>query len=256
MKVLALDTSNRPLSVAAVEDQQVLANLTTTVHRRHSGDLLPIVARLISSAGWQPQDLDRVVVASGPGSYTGIRIACTTAKVLAFTLGIKLVSVSSLRTLALNVRAEEGALVDPVFDARNNNVYTGLYQIKNQQPVSVIKDQHVSIPNWIKQLQAINAPIIGVGDADHFRKSFQRARGDQFHLISGLDNLPQAAELGIFGENQKPVKNIDHFIPNYLRLTRAQADWWKRHPDASKDPQAYVDMYQAKVKSKKFFDQK
>ena len=256
MKVLALDTSNRPLSVAVLEDQHILANLTTTVHRQHSSDLLPIIERLVAQVGWQPQDLDRVVVASGPGSYTGIRIACTTAKVLAFTLGIPLVSVSSLQTLALNLRADEKAWVNPIFDARNHNMYTGLYRIQDHQPVSVIKDQHVSLTNWIKQIKAIPSTIIGIGDASHFQKAFRQARGDRFQDLPGNDNLPQAAELGLFGESQSPVKNINHFIPNYLRLTRAQADWWKRHPDASKNPQSYVDMYQAKVNSKKFFDQK
>ena len=81
MEVLALDTSNRPLSAAVLEDHQILSTMTTTVHRMHSKELLPIVKRLMSHSGLEPGDLTRVVVASGPGSYTGIRIACTTAKV-------------------------------------------------------------------------------------------------------------------------------------------------------------------------------
>ena len=81
MEVLALDTSNRPLSAAVLEDHQILSTMTTTVHRMHSKELLPIVKRLMSHSGLEPGDLTRVVVASGPGSSTGIRLACTTAKV-------------------------------------------------------------------------------------------------------------------------------------------------------------------------------
>ena len=247
MEVLALDTSNRPLSAAVLEDQHVLATLTSTVHSQHSKNLLPIIERLMKESGLEPEDLTRVVVASGPGSYTGIRIACTTAKVLAFTMEIDLVSVSSLLTLALNVTASEGALVNPVFDARNRNLFTGLYQIKNHVPVNVIPDQHVSLSEWLNQLARFKQKIIGIGDADHFKPQFCKVLGNRISWASGLDNLPQAGQLGLYGEHQTPVRDVNAFLPNYLRLTPAQARWRKQHPNADRRPGAYVDMYQAKI---------
>ncbi|QBP18827.1 tRNA (adenosine(37)-N6)-threonylcarbamoyltransferase complex dimerization subunit type 1 TsaB [Acetilactobacillus jinshanensis] len=247
MEVLALDTSNRPLSVAVLEDHRILSTMTTTVNRMHSKELLPIIKRLMSHSGLEPEDLTRVVVASGPGSYTGVRIACTTAKVLAFCLGIDLVSVSSLKTLALNLSADEGALVNPVFDARNENMYTGLYRIKNHMPVPVIKDQHIPLVNWLAELKKIKEPIIGIGDADHFKAQYQKALGKQIDFAIGMDNLPQASALGRYGETQKPVKDVNAFLPNYLRLTPVQARWLKKHPNASRKPGNYVDMYRAEI---------
>ncbi|XIF20479.1 MAG: tRNA (adenosine(37)-N6)-threonylcarbamoyltransferase complex dimerization subunit type 1 TsaB [Acetilactobacillus jinshanensis] len=230
-----------------LEDHRVLSTMTTTVHRMHSKELLPIVKRLMNHSGLEPEDLTRVVVASGPGSYTGIRIACTMAKVLAFGLGIDLVSVSSLKTLALNLSANEGALVNPVFDARNENMYTGLYRIKNHVPVSVIRDQHIPLVNWLNELKKIKEPIIGIGDADHFKKAYQKALGQQISFPVGLDNLPQAGELGRYGETQQPVKDVNAFLPHYLRLTPVQARWLKKHPNASRKPGHYVDMYRAEI---------
>lgn len=113
MKILAIDTSNHPMSVALVEDDQLLATTTLNMVRNHSIFLLPVIDDLFQKVQWQPQDLDRVVVAQGPGSYTGIRIAVTTAKVLADTLDIELTGVSSLKTVAANLPSATDALIVP-----------------------------------------------------------------------------------------------------------------------------------------------
>ncbi|MHA8110723.1 tRNA (adenosine(37)-N6)-threonylcarbamoyltransferase complex dimerization subunit type 1 TsaB [Lactobacillaceae bacterium Melli_B4] len=235
MKVLALDTSNRPLSIAVLEDQQILATTTTTTHQKHAQYVLPIINNLMESCDLMPADLDRVVVADGPGSYTGIRIATATAKVLAFTLGIDLVGVSSLQALALNITME-GQLVNPMFDARNQNLFTGLYRIKNGHPEVVIEDQHVQLDQWQAKLKPYqNESIIGLANANHFSDQL----GANFTFINNLTNLPQAANLGLFGESLTPVKDIDSFVPNYLRLTKAEADWKKLHPE--EDSNSYVE---------------
>ena len=91
MKILALDTSNHPMSVALVEDDQLKATTTLNTVRNHSIYVLPTIDDLMQKVAWQPQDLDRIVVAKGPGSYTGIRIAVTLAKTLAKTLNCPLV---------------------------------------------------------------------------------------------------------------------------------------------------------------------
>ena len=125
MKVLAFDTSSKALSLAILEDKQVLAETMINIKKNHSITLMPAIDFLMGSLDWTPKDLDRIVVAQGPGSYTGLRIAVATAKTLAHTLKIELVGVSSL--LALVPEQVEG-LVIPVMDARRNNVYAGYYQ--------------------------------------------------------------------------------------------------------------------------------
>ncbi|MBW1605976.1 tRNA (adenosine(37)-N6)-threonylcarbamoyltransferase complex dimerization subunit type 1 TsaB [Lactobacillus sp. Sy-1] len=235
MKVLALDASNRPLSIAVLEDRQILATTTTTTHQKHAQFLLPIIDGLMKDCGLKPADLDRVVVAYGPGSYTGIRIATATAKVLAFTLGIQLVGVSSLQTLALNFTRER-QLISPMFDARNQNLFAGLYRIKDGKPTVVIPDQHVELSRWLTKLASYkDESIIGVGDADHFPDQLPA----NFTMAENLNKLPQAANLGLFGQTLPAVQDIDSFVPNYLRLTKAEADWQKLHPE--EDSSSYVE---------------
>lgn len=65
------DTSNHPMSVALVEDDQLKATITLNMVRNHSVYVLPAINDLFTKVGWQPSDIERIVVAKGPGSYTG-----------------------------------------------------------------------------------------------------------------------------------------------------------------------------------------
>src|SRR5690554_6176022 len=102
MKILAFDTSNQPMSVAVVEDNKVLAEITVNIKRNHSIQLMPAIDEMLEQAKLTIDDIDRVAVAEGPGSYTGLRIAVTIAKSLAWTKEIELVGVSSLKLVAAN----------------------------------------------------------------------------------------------------------------------------------------------------------
>ena len=126
MKVLAFDTSSKALSVAILDGEQLLADVTVNVKKNHSINLMPAIDFLMNSVDLKPADLDRIVVAQGPGSYTGLRVAVATAKTLAYALGIELVGVSSLYALA--AATEFSGMIVPVMDARRNNVYAGFYR--------------------------------------------------------------------------------------------------------------------------------
>ncbi|MCT3397883.1 tRNA (adenosine(37)-N6)-threonylcarbamoyltransferase complex dimerization subunit type 1 TsaB [Lentilactobacillus hilgardii] len=238
MKILAIDTSNRPLSVAVLDNDHLLAETTLTTHRKHAEFLMPVIEDLIQKSDLLPNDLNRIVVASGPGSYTGIRMATTAAKTLASTLDIELVTVSSLLTLALNI-SEPGGLINPIFDARNQNMFTGLYQLKNGTMTSIISDQHTNINDWLAKLTDVNQPIMIVGDTAPFSEAFLKRFGDSLRVADELTAVPNAARLGLYGSQSSPVKNIDAVVPRYLRLTKAEADWQKLHPN--EDTRNYVE---------------
>lgn len=91
MKTLAFDTSNKTLSLAILDDEILLADMTLNIQKNHSVSLMPAIDFLMTSTDLKPQDLERIVVAKGPGSYTGLRVAVATAKTLAYSLNIALV---------------------------------------------------------------------------------------------------------------------------------------------------------------------
>ena len=238
MKILAIDTSNRPISVAVLDDTTVLAAITVTVHQKHAEYLLPEIERLLAMADLKPTDLDRIVVAAGPGSYTGIRIAVTTAKTLATTLNIDLVAVSSLATLAANVPVE-GALVAPMFDARNQNVFAGLYRIKGGVPTVEIADAHTDVTSFLTAVGGYSEPVWFLGDAAHFSELIGTTVSAATPAVSPWLNLPQVATIGLLGQKMAPVSDVDRFVPNYLRLTQAEAEWRAKNPE--EDTGSYVE---------------
>lgn len=232
MKILAIDTSNHPMSVALVEDDQLLATTTLNMVRNHSIFLLPVIDDLFQKVQWQPQDLDRVVVAQGPGSYTGIRIAVTTAKVLADTLDIELTGVSSLKMVAANLPSATDALIVPFFDARRGNVFAGVYRWQDDQLVSVLPDQHLSMQALLDQLAKLEKPVLMAGElTDRLQKQLKTVP-EQLKFLPAAFSIPSTYQLALLGEKAAPVKNIDAFVPQYLRITEAEAVWHHQHPDA------------------------
>ncbi|KRN27428.1 hypothetical protein IV38_GL002080 [Lactobacillus selangorensis] len=237
MNILAMDTSNRALSVAVLSDDRILAEKTTDVNKNHSTTLLPAIDQILKDSHLTSDQIDRFVVAQGPGSYTGLRIGVTTAKTFAFTLHKELVGVSSLASLAGNIR-HTNALLVPLFDARRDNVFTGVYQRDDHgQLTNVVSDKHVPVAALIAQLKMLNEDIIFIGtDVAHFAERFRAAFGQQAHFADDEANLPHASELGLLGAQKEAVKDIHAFIPHYLRRTQAENDWLKTHSDKGHQP--------------------
>ena len=142
MNSLLIDTSNQPLSVALMQNDEVLAEITTDSKQNHSVQLIAI-SQLFEQSKIAKQQLD-AIVAEGPGSYTGLRIGVTVAKTLAYALDVKLYGVSSLKAFAATIDHTDKLLV-PVFDARRQAVYTGIFQWQNGQLVTILEDQYMSI---------------------------------------------------------------------------------------------------------------
>ena len=219
MKVLAFDTSSKALSLAILEDKQVLAETTINIKKNHSITLMPAIDFLMASLDWTPKDLDRIVVAEGPGSYTGLRIAVATAKTLAHTLNIELIGMSSL--LSLVPRQQEGLLV-PLMDARRNNVYAGFYE--NAKPV--MPEAHLSLAEVLEKVTDAEQ-VTFVGEVGPFVEQIQ----EQLPQASYQESLPNAANLALWAWDKK-ADSLHDFVPNYLKRVEAEENWLKNHTES------------------------
>lgn len=220
MKLLAFDTSSKALSVAILEDEALLAETTLTIKKNHSMTLMPTIDFLMQQIDLKPKDLDRIVVAEGPGSYTGLRIAVATAKTLAHTLKIDLVGVSSL--LALVPEDLEG-LVVPIMDARRNNVYAGFYQ--GDQLIA--QEGHFPFEEVLERA-AMSDKVTFVGEVTAFEEQIQA------HLPKATfsETLPDAVKIGRLGLKQAPA-SLHDFVPNYLKRVEAEENWLKDHTETT-----------------------
>ena len=212
MKLLAFDTSSKALSVAILEDETLLAETTLTIKKNHSITLMPVIDFLMQQIDLTPKDLDRIVVAEGPGSYTGLRIAVATAKTLAHTLGIELVGDSSLL-----------ALVVPVMDARRNNVYAGFYQ----DDQLVAPEGHFPFEEVLERA-ATSEQVTFVGEVTAFKEQI----ASSLPSATYYETLPDAVKIGRLGLKQAPA-SLHDFVPHYLKRVEAEESWLKDHTETT-----------------------
>ncbi|MBP3040177.1 tRNA (adenosine(37)-N6)-threonylcarbamoyltransferase complex dimerization subunit type 1 TsaB [Bacillaceae bacterium Marseille-Q3522] len=224
MTILAIDTSNSPLGIALLKDNKVLGEYLTNVKKNHSIRVMPAIEKLMHDCEVTPEQLTKIVVAKGPGSYTGVRIGVTIAKTLAWTLQIPLVGISSLEVAASTGRYFHGFIV-PFFDARRGQIYTGLYEFKKGDLHVICEDTLVQCEEWASFLTKKNRPILLVGnDLPLHRETFAKVLGEDVTYASVTELNPRPAELALLGK-EKPGEEIHSFVPNYIRLAEAEAKW-------------------------------
>lgn len=130
MNLLAIDTSTEWLSLALQADGQVLSH-TAAGGALTSTDLIPQIQRLMANAGLRWTDLDALVFGAGPGSFTGLRSACSVVQGLAFAAGLPVLPVDTLMVVAEDARHQLAAVgaffVTALLDARMDQMYAACY---------------------------------------------------------------------------------------------------------------------------------
>jgi len=135
MLLLALDTSTRQASIALCSESDLYGEYTWHVGNNHSVELLENVRRLVAECQVRLPQIDAVAVATGPGSFNGVRVALATAKALAFSLGKSLVGVSTLDILAARQQHWPGP-VCAVLEAGRSELYAACYRFDEQRSSS------------------------------------------------------------------------------------------------------------------------
>ena len=126
MLLLALDTSTRQASVALCDEQTLLGEYTWQIGNNHSVELLERIQRLVVDCGSSMQVIDCVAVATGPGSFNGVRVAVATAKALAFALQKPLVGISTFEIIAAQQHQWHGPVCS-ILEAGRSDLYAACY---------------------------------------------------------------------------------------------------------------------------------
>lgn len=232
MKILAFDSSNVPLTVGIIENNKILTEQTINIKRNHSIQLMPAIDEALKQANLTIEAIDRIAVASGPGSYTGLRIAVTVAKSLAWAQDIELVGISSLKVLAANSYPKDNTHIVPIFDARRKNIYTGLYaRDEANELIQVEADTHIASEKWVAYLSTLDGNFELVGqDAYEFYETFKETLGDRVSLATPDKSIPRASNLALLAQNDQATP-IHEFIPTYLKLAEAEENWLEANPN-------------------------
>lgn len=230
MYTLTIDTSNHILGVALLKDGKVIGELVTNLAKNHSVRLMPAIDQLMKEVDLSPEKLTKIVVAKGPGSYTGVRIGLTTAKTMAWALNIPVIGVSSLKALTYQARFYP-SLISPFFDARRGLVYTGLYRLRGGQMQVVEEEQNILMTDWLKNLKKTGENVLFLSPhINQFKDVIEEYLGDLALIPEDVFHIPHPSHLALAAKGQE-ADETHHLSPNYLRLAEAEAKWLEAQKD-------------------------
>ena len=189
MKILGLDTTHKHLVIGLYDENQVVASHIESAWKKQSEHFFPALLECMEKVHWQADDLDAVVITTGPGSYTGERIAMTFAKVLCTTKPIDLYTVTTFQMVA---GMRDCAVM---LDARSNRAYFGICKDGK------LLEESIKTLDEIKEEKAKGMRI--VGDIDLIGESYDQ---DDFAL--------QLLEIRDAWEK---VENVHILTPHYLK---------------------------------------
>lgn len=213
MKFLALDTSGEHCSAALWLDGEVTWK-DAPAGRRHSQLLLPMIDAMLRDAGLRPNDLEGVAFGCGPGSFTGLRIACGVAQGLAFSAGIPVLGVPTLMALA---EASGAVRALCCLDARMGEIYHAAYERRDEAWVTVCepalyRPQTVPLPDgagWV----GVGSGFAAHGDALSERYGGHLDRVD----ATAIPHAREMARLAAPGFARGLGTAPDDALPLYVR---------------------------------------
>lgn len=156
MKLLAVECSTKPVSAAVISDGEIISYTFSNVKLTHSQTLFPIIESTLKSAKMTFSDIDAIGVATGPGSFTGLRIGIACAKGLAEPGNLKCAGVSTLLAAAYSF-CGENAIVCPVIDARCGQVYNALFDVCGDTVTRLCDDRAIMINDLVAELKTVTS---------------------------------------------------------------------------------------------------
>lgn len=233
MIILGIDSSGLACTAAFSDENVLLGEYTVDYKKTHSETLLPMIDALLRQIGIEKRAIGAIACAEGPGSFTGLRIGCATAKGIAMALSIPIVPVSTLAGLAMNVCASDRDIV-PIMDARRGQVYGGIYRAaydesgRPAEPETLFGPAALPMGDLIEKINANGRPVIFLGDGVPVFAE-QIAKGVTLpYVFAPAANARQKAssvcELGRIGYAAGRAVAAEDFRPVYLRLSQAERE--------------------------------
>lgn len=205
MKCLFINTAISDASVAFIESDQLISIANEKSSKDLSSKIFFMIDTVLENAHCTPQNLDKIFVVTGPGSFTGIRIGLTIAKTMAWALKIALVPISTLEFLATTSLTNSANIIS-LIDARRGYVYAGGY---DQDLNLIMNDQYISIDQLLsKYSSSSNIEFVSYDDFSTF---------DSKHPSPDYRKIIKKHENDI-------VENCHTINPVYLKLTEAEAN--------------------------------
>jgi tRNA threonylcarbamoyladenosine biosynthesis protein TsaB len=243
-RLLAVDTATAVMAIAVMEQGNILAEMHRRGERNHSMFFVPAVQKLVDSLGMRLDQLSMIAVGHGPGSYTGVRIAVTAAKTMAWALNIPLLGISTLEAIAYGGRRAAPppgtgeAWYIPLLDGRRGQAYTAVYRCRDQRWSVLAGDGIRQVDAWLEEIRSLAAGsgkkperIVFVGETDGFKERLSSFAGNWDGNAEILNHHVRAEDIGLLAIRrwENGERDAAHaFRPNYTQLAEAEAKLQKK----------------------------
>ena len=223
MKILAIDTSSKICSVSILEDNKLLIEKHNDDEKTHSQKLMPLIDETLKQANLQLDNINLLACCQGPGSFTGIRIGISTVKAFADVKNIPIIGVTSLESLAYNVKND--GLIASIIDAKHDNVYFSLYELKNNNYNLIYNPISENINNIIEILKQYSDKITFVGDGSVVHKYILNNEFSNCIFASDIENNQTSISVGLAAFDKYNSSNYEPsytLSPIYLKKSQAE----------------------------------
>ena len=197
-----IDTTSNYLYTALVKDKELLIEKKECLAHDLSTFALNEVNKMFDEVNLKPTDVDKIIVVNGPGSFTGIRIGVTIAKILAWSLNKEITTISSLEAMAESVETDK--LIVPIINARRNCVYGAIYDNGNV----VLNEEYMSIEKLMLVLNGLQKDYVFISN-------------DKFNDLTCEEYNPNILKIVNKYIDRESIN--PHMVnPSYLKLTEAE----------------------------------
>ena len=205
MKTLYIDTSSSYLYSAIMDGDKIIGEIKEEYGQSLSEVALPRIVSIFNDNNIKPEEIDKIIVVNGPGSFTGIRIGITIAKVYSWSLNIPITTITSLEAMALS--SENATYKIPAIDARRGYVFAAIYDKKNKQ---ILKPQHIKIEDLKKEMESLEKYTVITND-EYLDEDFDNIEAYNPNLLKIINTF----------KNKESI-NPHAINPDYLKLTEAE----------------------------------
>jgi tRNA threonylcarbamoyladenosine biosynthesis protein TsaB len=214
---LAIDTSTAIASLALSIKGEVQAELTWHAGRSHTTELMPNIVHLLHLAKVEIKDMEGIIVAKGPGSFTGVRVGVSTAKGLCFALGVPLVGISTLEVEAF-AHAATSLPVCPILGAGRGEIAAALFQMQGEKWARLNAEHITNVDDLCSEIER---RTIFCGEIPpEVAQRLKHRLGSKAIILQGGASLRRAGYLAQLGWKRLEAKDFDDpaaLQPLYLR---------------------------------------
>ena len=210
-RIILIETSTSLCSAALAENGTITAYRESSAPKAHASLTAVFVQEVLAERGLALSDCDAVCVSKGPGSYTGLRVGVSTAKVLCFGSGKPLVAVGTLDTLVAQADNSQFKFIIPMIDARRMEVYSAVFEDSRQitETTPVIVDEN-SFTEYLEQ-----GPCLFIGDGAG--KCADVIRHQNAHFCQCNPKASAMLHPAMKALNEKRFEDVAYFEPFYLK---------------------------------------